>query len=228
MTVRLAAAPHPAHRLLPARYPHMGAFDTGATAADLSAVMELAGWTDDRLVAERIARLPPSQFVYGRPNASVVMAAFLHVAPGGGRFHTEALGAWYAAAALRTAVAEVAHHLRREAAARGLGDAERIYRAYASPPAGAYRDIRDERDALAAVYDPADYAAGQRFGETVRASADAGIVYDRGRHAGGTALVTYRPPLVGEVTAGSLFAVSVTVAARRIEARRIVARRIAG
>jgi hypothetical protein len=44
--------------------------------------MDLVGWTNDRLVVDRIARLPQTEWVYGVPNASIVMAAFLHVAPG--------------------------------------------------------------------------------------------------------------------------------------------------
>ena len=55
--------------------------------------------------------------------------AFLHVAPGSMRFNGN-LGAWYAAAARTTAVAEVAHHLRREAIARGVSAIERTYRGY--------------------------------------------------------------------------------------------------
>jgi hypothetical protein len=58
-------SPHPTFRLIPSRFP-VGLFDTVATAADLAAVMELAGWTNDRLVAERIARLPQADWVYGR------------------------------------------------------------------------------------------------------------------------------------------------------------------
>lgn len=84
---KLVAAPRPAHRLVPSRFPPIGLFDTVATAADAAAVMELSGWTNDRLVAERIDRLPRDQWVYGRANASVVMASFLHVAPGGMRFN---------------------------------------------------------------------------------------------------------------------------------------------
>ena len=49
----------------------------------------------------------------GRPNASVVMAAFLHASPEGARFTDAALGAWYASLADTTALEEVAHHLRR-------------------------------------------------------------------------------------------------------------------
>jgi hypothetical protein len=78
-----AAAPRPAHRLIPSQFPPIGVFDTVATTADLVAVMELVGWTNDRLVADRIDRLPQSEWVHGVPNASIVMAAFLHVAPGG-------------------------------------------------------------------------------------------------------------------------------------------------
>src|SRR5208282_3774370 len=102
MTDRLAPAPHPAHRLIPSRFPPIGAFDTVADAADAQAVMELEGWTNDRLVAERLARLAQHDWVFGRPNASVVMAAFLHTAPGGLRFNAGELGAWYAAASLIT------------------------------------------------------------------------------------------------------------------------------
>ena len=131
-----SAAPSPAHRLIPSRFPPVGLFDTVATAADLAAVMELAGWTNDRLVAHRIARLPEDEWVYGRPNSSIVMAAFLHVAPGGMRFNNSELGAWYASAALATAAVEVAHHLRREAAARSVVRVVRTYRAYACSLAG--------------------------------------------------------------------------------------------
>ena len=120
----------------------MGLFDTVATAADLEAVMELAGWTNDRLVAERIDRLPRDEWVYGVPNASVVMAAFLHAAPGGMRFSGPDLGAWYAAGDIRTAAAEVGHHLRREAVARGVPRMTRVYRAYTATLQGEYLDIR--------------------------------------------------------------------------------------
>ena len=81
MTDAFAPAPRPAHRLIPSQFPPIGLFDTVATPADLAAVMDLAGWTNDRLVADRIARLPRDEWVYGRPNASIVMASFLHVSP---------------------------------------------------------------------------------------------------------------------------------------------------
>ena len=45
--------------------------------------------------------------------------------PGGMRFNGPELGAWYAADDLRTAAAEVGHHLRRETVARSIANAVR-------------------------------------------------------------------------------------------------------
>jgi hypothetical protein len=79
VTDAFTSSPRPAHRLILSQFPPIGLFDTVATAADLAAVMELVGWTNDRLVADCIARLPSTEWVYGVPNASIVMAA---VSPG--------------------------------------------------------------------------------------------------------------------------------------------------
>jgi hypothetical protein len=219
LTDIFSPAPAPAHRLIPSQFPPIGLFDTVATTADLAAVMELAGWTNDRLVAERIDRLPRDEWVYGRTNASIVMASFLHVAPGGMRFNSADLGAWYAAAVLTTAVAEVAHHLRRDAVARGVAAVQRRYRQYTCFLEGSYLDIRGQRAARPDVYDPANYMAGQRFGEAVRASGGAGILYDSVRHAGGISMVAYRPRMIEAVTQGDHYEISVRAAARRIDIR---------
>jgi hypothetical protein len=87
-----------------------------------------------RLVADRISRLPQTEWMYGSPNASIVMAAFLHVAPGGMRFNGPDRGAWYAAGDIPTAAAEVGHHLRRETVARNVTTMTRTYSAYAVGP----------------------------------------------------------------------------------------------
>lgn len=218
-----APAPQPSYRLIPSRFPPIGLFDTVATAADLDAVMELAGWTNDRLTAERIARLPMAERVYGRPNASIVMASFLHVAPGGMRFNGPDLGAWYAAKHLTTAVAEVAHHLRREAVATGAGTISRQYRVYTARLEGDYLDIRGQQAARPEVYASDDYAAGQVLGEAVRASGGAGILFDSLRHAGGVNVAAHRPRYVQDVTQGDHYELRVQAASRRIEARRLAA-----
>ena len=102
----------PTFRLIPTRFPPVGAFDNVSPPGDLAAVMELEGWTNDRLLQARLRRLPRSQWVFGRANASIVMATFLHGPPGGNRFTSPDLNAWYASLSRKTAIAEVAHHLR--------------------------------------------------------------------------------------------------------------------
>jgi len=216
-----APAPDPAFRLIPSRFPPIGLFDTVATAADLEAVMELEGWTNDRLVAERVARLPRHEWVFGRPNSSVVMAAFLHVAPGGMRFNGPDLGAWYAAASLTTAVVEVGHHMRREAVATARASLSRQYRAYTARLLGDYVDIRGQRGSRADLYDSSSYIASQAFDEAVRASGGAGILFDSVRHAGGVNVVAHRPRNVTDVTQADHFEITVEAGSTRIAAKRL-------
>ncbi|MBX3491566.1 MAG: RES family NAD+ phosphorylase [Parvibaculum sp.] len=221
MTDAYAAAPQPSHRLIPSRFPPVGLFDTVATAADLEAVMELAGWTNDRLVAERIDRLPRDEWVYGVPNASVVMAAFLHVAPGGMRFNGPDLGAWYAAGDIRTAAAEVGHHLRREAVARGVSGMTRVYRAYTATLQGAYLDIRGQQSARPELYASNSYAAAQKFGETLRAAGGAGLLYDSLRRRTGVNVVAHRPRNIVDIARTDHFEIAVSSISRNIEIRKL-------
>jgi len=218
-----APAPVPSFRLIPSKFPPIGLFDTVATAADLAAVMDLAGWTNDRLVAERVTRLPQSEWVFGRPNSSVVMAAFLHVAPGGLRFNGPELGAWYAAATLTTAVAEVAHHLRREAFATGTATITRTYRTYTAELAGSYLDIREQQASRPDVYDPGGYAAAQALGEGVRAAGGDGLLFNSLRHAGGVNVVAHRPRNVLNIVQADHYEIRAQVGATRIDARRLPA-----
>lgn len=210
-----APAPHPSYRLIPSQFPPIGLFDTVATTADLDAVMELAGWTNDRLVKERVARLPESEWVFGRANASIVMAAFLHTV--GARFNGPDLGAWYAAASIRTAIAEVGHHLRREALARRLPVMQRVYRSYVARLDGSYIDLREAgRDDLMA---PDSYAASQVLGEQQRAAGEDGLIYASVRHRDGLNVCAYRPSKVLDVTQAEHFGISVETEGRQIEAR---------
>jgi hypothetical protein len=217
-----SAAPHPTYRLIPSQFPPIGLFDTVATAADLTAVMDLVGWTNDRLVASRIARLPQQEWVYGRSNASV-MAAFLHVAPAGMRFNSSELGAWYAAAEIETAAAEVAHHLRREAVARNIPEMSRVYRSYSAQLDGIYLDIRGQQAEYPDVYASDDYAASQRLGESIRGSDRAGIAYNSLRRRDGTNIVAYRPTNILDVVQADHFQIRVLAAERRIVVQKLTA-----
>jgi hypothetical protein len=161
--------------------------------------MDLEGWTNDRLVAERVARLPRDEWVYGSSNASVVMASFLHAAPQGLRFNGPELGAWYASAVVNTAICEVAHHLRREAFRSGMTEMRGEYRIYSATLGGAFENLRNQQAVRPELYASDDYGASQAFGEGVRATGD-GIVYDSLRHVGGVNVVSYRPRKITKVT----------------------------
>lgn len=215
LEMRHTPAPQPSFRLIPSQFPPIGLFDTVSRAADLDAVMELAGWTNDRLVAERIARLPQNEWVFGRANSSIVMAAFLHAAPDGGRFSGPDLGAWYAADRIETGLAEVAHHLRREAFARRQTTATRRFRVYVARLEGTFVDLcgADEPG----LYDRQDYAASQALGERQRASGEDGIVYDSLRFLGGVAVCAYRPRRVLDVVQAQHLSVTVRTDGPAIE-----------
>lgn len=223
MTLPLIAAPNPSYRLIPSRFPPVGLFDSVSTAADLPAVLDLVGWTNDRLVAERLSLLPNSERVYGRANSSIVMAAFLHVAPGGMRFNDATLGAWYAAAETVTSIAEVAHHLRREVVAAGVSTMTRTYRCDLANLGGDHVDTRGLEDRMPNDFASDGYAASQRFGEEVRSAGHAGIVYASLRKAGGLNFVAYRPSLIQDVVQGDHFEITVTATGRRIDVKTLSA-----
>jgi len=217
----VAPSPRPAYRLIPSQFPPIGLFDTVATAADLAAVMDLVGWTNDRLVAERVARLPQSEWVYGTPNASIVMAAFLHVASGGMRFNRPELGAWYASDDIRTAAAEVGHHLRREASARSVPTMSRTYRTYTATLLGDYLDIRGQQTKYPDIYASDRYDASQQFGEDVRASSDAGILYISLRHQSGSNVVAFRTRNITDIVQEDHFEITVSATDRTIDIRKL-------
>lgn len=215
-----SAAPRPAYRLIPSQFPPIGLFDTVSTAADLEAVMELAGWTNDRLVADRMDRLPQSEWVYGRPNSSIVMAAFLHVAPGGMRFNGPDLGAWYAAASITTAIVEVAHHLRREALATGKLAMARTYRTYLARMEGEHLDLSLSVVDAKNLLDPGSHAGSQAFGEAARARGEAGILYRSVRHATGLNIAGFRPSQILDVVQADHYEIAVEAGSQTIMATR--------
>ena len=149
------------------------------------------------------------------------MAAFLHVAPGGMRFNGPELGAWYAADNIRTAAAEVGHHLRRETVARNVTRMSRTYRAYAATLLGDYLDIRGERTIRPNVYASDRYDASQKLGEEVRASGGAGVLYDSLRRRGGVNVVAHRPRNIRDIVQTDHFEITVLATSRVIDVRKL-------
>jgi RES domain len=195
------------HRLIPSRYPPAGTFDAIAAPEDLDVVMELAGWTDDRRLAELgvLRAIPPAEWVVGRPMASVIMAAFCHPDPQGARFNDAQLGAWYAGRALETAHAEVIHHRTRELEEIGLLDARVQMRQYLADFDAEFHDIRGNDAVFAPLYDPDSHDAAQAFAARLRAAGSNGVLYRSVRHAGGECVACFRPRLVTNVRAAAHF-----------------------
>ena len=185
-----------AHRLVPSRFPPIGVFDRVATPADAIDAMELESLTNDRvrIALERSAVMPDADWVLGVPGATIVMAAFLHAAPEGGRFNGPRLGAWYAARDLSTAVRETIYHHTRRIAASAMGfDATITMRELITSLDARLIDLRGRQLEHAALYDPDDYSASQAFGEVQRNAGHIGIVWNSVRRPVGECLVIYRP-----------------------------------
>lgn len=185
------------HRLIPSRYPTVGLFDRIAEVADLPALFELEGWTNDRISTElgTLSTIPSDEWVTG-PMASVVMAAFCHPPTGGSRFSGPERGAWYAARTLDTALAESIHRRTAELTEVGAYETRVEVRLYQADFRAAFHDVRRHDPGFASLYDPNSYRQSQVFGRRLLENGSNGVVYRSVRHAGGTCLCCFRPRLV--------------------------------
>ena len=189
------------HRLINSRFPTVGVFDDlDATPAEVEAALRAEMLTNPRLdpAIDRLRGLPPGSIVQGE-SASIVMAAFIHASPDGGRFSGPELGAWYAARELETAIAETVHHNTRRLAASAGGFPNRIVlRELQVDVDMAMTDLRGA-DA-AHLLDPDSHVEGQAFAAAERwprrsAGLDA-LVYPSVRRAGGQNICIFRPAAI--------------------------------
>lgn len=195
------------HRLIPSRYPTVGILDRVADPKDLPAVFELEGWTNDRISAEfgLIHALPRDEWLFGLPMATVVMAAFCHPRPGGGRWSGEDRGAWYAGFAIETAHAEAIHHRTAELVEIGVLETRVEMRDYLADFDAVFHDVRVPRRGFAKLRDPENYRASQALARELLAAGSNGVVYGSVRRRGGTCLACFRPRLVSNVRIGGHF-----------------------
>jgi hypothetical protein len=137
--------------------------------------------------------------------ATVVMAAYCHPRPGGGRFSTEERGVWYAGRAMTTALAESVHHRTAELREIGFFETAVQMRVYLADFRAHFHDLRPRHRAWEPLYDPDDYAESQALGRQLFQSGSNGIVYRSVRDPAGECLACFRPPLVRHVRAGGHF-----------------------
>ena len=194
-------------RLVPSLFPSTGILDRIAVPEDLPLIFELESWTNDRISTELgiLHRIPREEWIAGRPMASVIMAAFCHPRPGGGRFNGPDRGAWYSSTELETAHAEVAHHHTRELGEVGVFETRMQFRLYLANFDSAFHDIRPETSENAPLHDPDSYTASQAFAEELLASGANGIIYRSVRRVGGACVACFRPVLVRDVRPDSHF-----------------------
>jgi hypothetical protein len=194
-------------RLVPSRFPSTGILDQVASAEDLGFVFELESWTNDRISTELgiLHRLPREEWVTGRAMSSVIMAAFCHPRPGGGRFNSSERGAWYAGLDLDTAHAEVVYHRSKELAEIGVFDTRVEMRLYQANFDTKFQDVRARQPEHEPLHDPISYAASQAYARDLLANGSNGVIYRSVRREGGECVACFRPSLVKNVRAGTHF-----------------------
>jgi len=194
---------HDTHRLIPSRHLQDGESVLAALADDeahLQAIFALDAATNDRLLAEqrRLPGIGPEELVFGVPCATVVNASFCHAHPLGARFSGPDRGAWYAGFDLATAQAEVAFHKSVQLAEIGRFEDTVTYDDYLADFSAGLHDLRRARG-FKPCLDPASYVHSQALAEDLLDAGSLGVVYPSVRHAGGTCVACFRPPLVVNV-----------------------------
>ena len=198
------------HRLIPSAYDKETVLNRLTTdSAELSALFELEGATNERLLGEAglLPGITVRELVFGLSYSHIVNAAFTHAKPFGSRFNGPERGAWYAGFSLETAGIEVAFHKAEELREINWQEKETfLYIDYLADLRGEFHDIRaDSR--FAEGLDPNSYAASQKLARELLNAGSAGIVYPSVRHIGGTCVVCFRPVLVNNVRKGGQLSV---------------------
>lgn len=187
----------PCWRIIPSRFPPIQLFERVADPADLEAIMEIEGLTNQRLRDEvGEIRLISSEDRISGPGTSAIMAAFTHLNPSGSRFTDGSYGVFYAARELETAIAETQHHQVSFMLATQQPAMELDMRVYVVDLSGQLHDLRKRRGDFPLVYQADSYAASQHLGIKLRYQGSNGIAYDSVRRAGGECVAIFRPPVL--------------------------------
>ena len=191
--------------------------------ADLNALFELEGATNDRLLGE--AGLLPGitlrELVFGLSYSHIVNAAFTHPNPAGSRFNGPERGAWYAAFARSTSELEVAYHRGKELQEINWQESETfIYVDFLADVRGQFHDLRNDAQ-FRKCLDPNSYSISQQLATRLLERGSAGIVYPSVRHKSGTCIACFRPALVNNVRKGATVSIRFANAFAKPEIRAI-------
>jgi RES domain-containing protein len=179
------------------------------TAGELSLLAEIEGATSSRLIAEErgLGGLSANELVHGVAHARFINASFAYAKPRAPmRFSPANRGAWYAALAVATCIAEVGYHLTRALDDAGDFNAVVDYGEMLASMSGLFVDLRSAPDHPCLDPDPeAGYPAGNAIAAMARAEGHNGIIYPSVRHPAGTCIVALWPNVVQSVVQGALY-----------------------
>lgn len=176
---------------------------------DLALLAEIEGATSGRLIAEErgLGGLTADELVHGVPHARFINASFAYAKPREpNRFNPADRGAWYAALAVETCVAEVGHHLTKALADAGDFNAVVEYGEMIASMSGVFVDLRGLPGHPSLDPDPAKgYPAGNALAAQARGEGHNGIIYPSVRHAEGTCIAALWPNVVQSVAQGAMY-----------------------
>lgn len=176
---------------------------------ELDLLAEIEGATSGRLIAEErgSAGLSAAELVHGVPHAKFINASFAYAKPREpNRFNPAERGAWYAALAAETCVAEVGFHMTTALADAGEFNTVVEYGEMLASMAGVFVDLRQATGHASLDPNPATgYPAGNALAGAARAAGHNGIIYPSVRDAGGTCIVALWPNVVQSVVQGAMF-----------------------
>ncbi len=178
---------------------------------ELLAALESATSARHRAAQGQLPGLPPPDLVARVPHAAFVNAAFAYARPRGlNRFNGPDRGAWYAALAVETALAEVRFHMTGHLSESGSFDAVVDYAEMFAAFAGAFLDLRNLSETPTCLHPSREigYPAGNALAAEVMAAGHNGIVYPSVRHPGGTCLVALWPHAVQSPAQGAVWRLS--------------------
>ncbi|HLY07150.1 MAG TPA: RES family NAD+ phosphorylase [Rhizomicrobium sp.] len=179
------------------------------TDAERTELEEIESATSTRLIAEArgIAGVPAGQLIAGVAHAAFINASFAYAKPREpNRFNGPDRGAWYAALAVETSLAEVSFHMTAFLGRAGDFHAVVDYAELFASLAGEYCDLRKARKHPALDPDPAlGYPVGNTLAKVALARDVNGFIYPSVRHRGGTCFAVLWPHAVQSVAQGAVY-----------------------
>lgn len=176
---------------------------------ELAQLAEIEAATSSRTMAQTtgISGLAAHELVYDVPHAHFINASFAYARPREpNRFNGENRGAWYAALAVETCLAEITFHMSEFLAHVGDFNAVVEYAEMFCSLSGEFLDLTARPDHCALDADKrSGYPAGNLLAEQARAGGLNGIIYPSVRHAGSTCFAVLRPAAVQSVRQGDVY-----------------------